>query len=560
MSSFFPWGLQPSTSPVPVNFDLILNKAFPRIGFTPTESGGVYQEIIEVYGTLWTVSNATWDDNLLGWYQSGTCNPALPAYAWSNALDGNATRLYAPAATASNIALTWTATFETDPTTTIVEPQDLANSGTAAFTVDATFNATTGATLAAMQVVVDDLVSGASSSLYSAVVNGVQVWSVDKTGTLVKGSVPSSQLDPPPYFALSAGTGIATIADPPSAVIGLAHGDYVDFATPNQIITAQKNFSNFTPIQFGPGGLGYLNGTTNGDMFWSSGSLVQATGPLTAIAKDNKSVIVRVSESDPTAVYWLYVDTGLTPTNTFNPTAVLTIAPNGNINIVNDVAIGGNTSVGGTLGISGKTTTGDLEVDGGFVLEEPALKDLANNILEPLNGMVIKYDATNNQVEVDGKNFALNVESTDGSVSVTQSGTENQVYDLSVVSSGSTSVTQAIGVELQGPDVNGGHTLSLPNHLPGGSTASWFVTCTCHGFGLPQNSSAYINMTGPTTGNTDGIGGTQNTRTMYTFANMAGGSTPSVTVKGVGVTTNGGADGSQASSAIALTILAIRTA
>jgi len=562
--SFFPWGLSPSTSPVPVNYDLIIAKTYPRVAFSPTEQGGVYQEIIEVAGTWWLVTNATWDDSLLGWYQSGQCNPALPAYAWSYLPTGEAKRLIAQPAGSINVAVTWTATFETDPGQTVVEPLALTSNGQSALTVNAVYNGTTGTLLNALLLDINDIVSSSTSTLMQGIVNGVTVWEVDKTGKLVSGTVPSTAITgPQSYSTLTAGTGIASISAPPSATIGLSHQDYVDL--PNvQTITGLKTLKSFVPLGLGGPGLAFLTGGgNNGDTFWSSGSQINSITPLVATAVATTSVIVRLAEANNTAVFWVYIDNGLTINNTFSPTPAFTIAPNGNVNIIGNLSTGGNMVVDGTLGVSGTTTMqGNTSILGDLTLGIPALKDLANTWFSGINGLGISEGggSLTPVVIFDGKNFAEQITSNDGTVAITTSGPENQNYDLSIVKAGATGLTQAIGVQLQGTDVTSGYTLKLPNTLPGGSGAQWFVTAMCHGFGLMTSPIGFINMVGPTPSQQDGCGSNSNTRTLYTYASMVGGQTPQVHVSGSNVNVNAGDDGSIGASGIALTILAVRIA
>jgi hypothetical protein len=50
-------------------YDVIINTAFPGIEFIGTEPNAEYQEIREVNGCLWIVTNAMYNENLLQWDQ-----------------------------------------------------------------------------------------------------------------------------------------------------------------------------------------------------------------------------------------------------------------------------------------------------------------------------------------------------------------------------------------------------------------------------------------------------------------------------------------------------------
>lgn len=424
----FPFGAAPGTPSMPITYDIVIDKNFPRVAFVPTEPGGIYQEIVEVNGDLWFVTNATWDVNKLGFYQEiGTlvnCNPSQPAFAWcQRGLTGDAIRFYGAATGSTSIAITWVAVFDAAPNGTTISPLPITLPGQAALTVNTIFNGTIGTVLQAFAINVQDVASSGLSALEQFNVNGVPVWLVDKTGTLQIGTINPVVLNPPVYTQLIGGTGIATIGPPPQATIKLAHGDYVDLAN-NQTILGVKTIGGPTaannqvgvPMFFGDGA-GNIVGGPQDPFFLCSGCTVEnfpsdpnnPSGNLIARAKSSTCVILAfkllnlpttqppgLPTSTPMALT-LFIDQGKTVGNTFTPTiAAYFDVPLGSLNLVQgNLTVGGTTTLTGQLTLQGAlTVTGQTTLNGGLVLSPTSVNDLSD------------YFTGNTTLNYGGNNFA----------------------------------------------------------------------------------------------------------------------------------------------------------
>lgn len=493
----FPFGQVPALSQPPVTYDIVMAKNYPRVSFVPTETGGIYQELVEVNGDLWFVTNATWDVNKLGFYQeSGTlvnCNSSQNAYAWvQRGLAGDAIRMYAAATNSHTVAVTWVPVFDAAPVGTIVSPLPLTQNGQAAFAVNVAFNGSNSTVLSAFQVNVTNVASASLSPLAQYSVNGVPVWSVDTTGTLQIGKINPSQLSPPVYMTLKNGTGIAPIGPPPSATIGLAHDDYVDL--PNaQTIKGIKRIDSPTPLKFG-GGWGNIVGGPDDALYMCSGCEILNFPPTAAnstLAQSPNAMILAGKQEGQNQMLTLYINTSLTPGTTYMPTAVAWFSNAANFNTIGDINVGGALSVTGGVTITGPLTiTGTTTLDGALVLSATTVQSLRNYFEGEMNGgygysannnagLAIGYDSANNAIVLDttrlayiGKDNSEGIHSSDGTVSITKhmntgtvgTPTGDQNIDLSV----QTTVGKALPVY----DYAGSAKLSQPQIIIGSQTGA----------------------------------------------------------------------------------------
>lgn len=507
-AQYFPFGQVPALSQPPVTYDIVMAKNFPRVSFVPTESGGIYQELVEVNGDLWFVTNATWDVNKLGFYQeSGTlvnCNASQNAYAWvQRGLAGDAIRLYAAATNNPNTVVTWIPMFDAAPVGTTVSPLPLVAPGPAAFTVNTVFNGSTSTALTAMAININNVASAATSAIEVFSVNNVPVWLVDITGTLQIGKINPSQLSPPVYMTLTAGTGIAPIGPPPNATIGLAHDDYVDIPN-NQSITGIKTIPSTTFMKFGDG-WGNIQGGPSDGVYMVSGAEITnfPTGlPMSfvAIAKSATAMILAGKQehvNPPTIsvpqMLTLYINTGLTVGTTFTPTPVAYFDNAGNFTTQQDVNVGGKLNVTGGTTLTGPLTiNGSLNINGNLVLSPTtvaALQGYFEGYL-PFNyvadggghaGLLIYYDAANNAIVLDtstlayiGPNNNKGLISSDNSVTITKNMGINQIVDFSVA----TAVSKALPVY----DYSSATKLTAPQIIKGSQTGTLAGTGGPNGF------------------------------------------------------------------------------
>jgi hypothetical protein len=177
-------------------YDVVINEAFPGVVFEPTEPNGQYQEIREVSGDLWLVTNAQFNTNTLTFQQNSPCNPADPAYAWRLMANGNSIRYSAVPTTAPNISVTWVQMFEVDGSGNISSTPLAQTAPVDNLQLEPIWNVGTPTTTGSFEQDVTDTSSAANSFLEKFKVNGTVVWQVRKDGTLVNGSIPSSAIVP----------------------------------------------------------------------------------------------------------------------------------------------------------------------------------------------------------------------------------------------------------------------------------------------------------------------------------------------------------------------------
>jgi hypothetical protein len=214
-------------------YDIVISEAFPGIQFIPTEPNGQYQEIREVSGDLWLVTNAQFNTNTLTFQQNTPCNPADPAYAWRLMANGNSIRYSAIATTAPNINVTWVQMFEVDGAGNISSTPLVQTTPVDNLQLEPIWNVGTPTTTGSFEQDVTDTSSAANSFLEKFKVNGTVVWQVRKDGTLVNGIVPFSAIS---GFVLPANptfTGTATFTGPVVMEDGLTvtGGENVDALT-----------------------------------------------------------------------------------------------------------------------------------------------------------------------------------------------------------------------------------------------------------------------------------------------------------------------------------------
>jgi len=198
-------------------FDIVIGAtAFPGIQFLPTEPNGEYQEIREVSGNLWLVTNAMWNQNLLQWDQESPQNTGLPAYALELGADGSMTRWESPPTNIPSTPITWTRLFQIDNKGQVISvPLTVLTINQASQQIFVTWDPGVGVQVQGRLLQVTDVASAANSLLDNLVVNGVSKWAVDKTGTLVTGIIPSARitgLGPFPGFNNVTLTGATVVA------------------------------------------------------------------------------------------------------------------------------------------------------------------------------------------------------------------------------------------------------------------------------------------------------------------------------------------------------------
>ncbi len=201
---FYPFANQPSQSNQNVfPYDILVNETYPGVIFDPTEPSGVYSVIREVNGCLWFVNNADWDPNTLQWTQESPTNANLPAYALELCANGLFTRFYGTATLVPGSPITWQAVFNLSATGYINStPLTVTSSGLGQNQLSVTWNAGIATQVEARRVVVTDTSSASNSVLDNLVVNGTSKWLIDKTGTLINGSIPFARITgySPPSF------------------------------------------------------------------------------------------------------------------------------------------------------------------------------------------------------------------------------------------------------------------------------------------------------------------------------------------------------------------------
>ena len=217
-------GSQASSAPNVFFSDLQIQESYPGVEFNPQEVGGVWQEIREVTGDQWFVTNATWSPTAAAW---GFVNANLNAYALRLSQSTGATTRYVCAAGTAPFA--WTAIFAVNgdgsisiaPGSIFTSPAEIAEQ------ISPVWNATGATVMTARKVNVTDDASASASLLDQLAVNGVDKWDVDKSGTLVTGIIPTARLSgnlPPSAFGLQADSfGPATIGVPLAVVFAPAY-------------------------------------------------------------------------------------------------------------------------------------------------------------------------------------------------------------------------------------------------------------------------------------------------------------------------------------------------
>jgi hypothetical protein len=208
-----------SAPPQTFPYDVVINDAFPGIQFIPTEPNGEYQEIREVSGSLWLVTNAMWNANLLQWDQESPQNTGLPAYALSLQADGSFARYMSPATNIPLTPISWTLLFVIDKDGLIVRsPNPLASGPMIGEQTTLEFTAGSAVIVNADILFVTDVASNSESSVQLIEVNGTPIWKVRKDGQLEIGTVPYTSITgaPPPFpgFNNATFTGTTTFNGP----------------------------------------------------------------------------------------------------------------------------------------------------------------------------------------------------------------------------------------------------------------------------------------------------------------------------------------------------------
>ena len=199
-------------------YDVIINTAFPGIEFIGTEPNALYQEIREVNGCLWIVTNAMYNENLLQWDQETNQNTTLPAYALE-LCDGAMTRYYSPATLIPDTPITWTPLW-TVTADGLMDSTPLEVTGPSApmNQLQVTWDPGIGIAPTAREVDITDIASSPNSLLDNLVVNGVQEWTVNKEGVLIHGTVPGSAVVGP--FNNATFNGTSTFTGPTTFTTG----------------------------------------------------------------------------------------------------------------------------------------------------------------------------------------------------------------------------------------------------------------------------------------------------------------------------------------------------
>jgi hypothetical protein len=193
--SQFPFLPQASESnPQAFAYDVVISEPFPGVVFEGTEPNQQYQEIREVSGDLWLVTNAQFNLPTLTFQQNSPCNPADPAYALRLRANGDMIRYSAVATTAPGITVTWVQMFEVDGAGNVFTTPLTQTVPIDSLQVSPTWNVGTPNTTGSFEQDVTDTSSAANSFLEKFTVNGTTVWQVRKDGTLVVGTVPFASI------------------------------------------------------------------------------------------------------------------------------------------------------------------------------------------------------------------------------------------------------------------------------------------------------------------------------------------------------------------------------
>ena len=436
----FPYAQNPAQAiPQVIDYDLVIAEPYPGICFVPTNViGGTYQEIREVDGCFWFVTNAGWNPNSLQWEQNDPTNPTQPCYATVMCADGTFTRKVAAATNAINTAVAWIDVFEIDENgLLVVEPLTLTASNEVATNVVVTWNGGTSAKMIATEINVFYESSEADSLFEQFSVGGTPKWAVRKDGLLVVGEVPASAIVGGVIASIHPGLGIAiTPTGPPNEyTIAVSHGDYVD--VPNGTATAPQHVTGVKA--FDPG---IQIGSATGTGVWADavGNIYQSAGahPVNLATNlweaDHTTALIiciaRAVEDTIVPGQTMFYDSGLVAGNTYNPTPVF------NVDSTGLATMNGMTSVGDVLVEGNEHITGDLTVDGtihayGLTIPVTVFQSLLTETLTGVAGVSIY--PTGSSVAVDGSAFFITVSSSDASLLATRSG---QTIDITVNESG----------------------------------------------------------------------------------------------------------------------------
>lgn len=186
--TLFPFGGAIAISPDQlVTTDISLQKTYPGIGFVGLEPSSVFQEVREVSGDWWFVSNATFESVATPgeWTQ---VSASLPSFATVYRADGSVVRLEVHAGVVPPLA--WVTLYHLGPDGSLsLTPSYFSSATQHIISAQATWNAPT-ITMVGYEMDITDTASSAASLLENFRVNGATVWSIDKTGSLVTGGVP----------------------------------------------------------------------------------------------------------------------------------------------------------------------------------------------------------------------------------------------------------------------------------------------------------------------------------------------------------------------------------
>lgn len=452
MSYFWPFAQNPLNAiPQIINYDLVIQEPYPGICFEPTAPGGIYQEIREVDGCLWIVTNALFNPNTLQWEQDSPCNPALGAYALEQCESGNLTRYVADPTYAINTEVTWIPVWVIDTNGLhFIEPRALTSQSQVPDVLDVTWNAGSGAKMISRQENITDTSSNVASAVDQIKVDNTPVWEVRKDGTLVIGHVPFSVLPNLVQNVAGLSPVLVTVANR-LATVSLQHGDYVDL-TNTQSISGQKTITAMAGLLVGPYGSIGSGDKVTGITF---GCKV-AANPFTFEATSTDAVILAISTAssseNPTGVD-VYFDSGLTIGDTYIPTLIFTIDSTGTI----------------TKGTINNT--------------------VLTNALEGVDGIQVYADGGTGKTAISGAGLIATIVSSNSSILATL--TPAQTYDLSVNTS-----SLPVGATLQnGGGGSGGSSVSgLSIVLPGSSSDTWNVMFQ-FSFNGSSNNNASITIT-----------------------------------------------------------------
>jgi len=232
-----------SAPPQTFPYDVVISDAFPGIQFIPLEPNGEYQEIREVSGNLWLVTNAMWNANLLQWDQESLQNTGLPAYALELGADGSMTRWESPPTNIPLTPITWTRLFQVDNKGQVISvPLTVLTANQASQQIFVVWDPGIGTQVEGRLLQVTDVASASNSLLDNLVVNGNSKWAVDKSGTLVTGIIPVARITglvPFPGFNNATFTGTTTFNGP---VVDNSTLDVFGAATFHSSLTADSTF------------------------------------------------------------------------------------------------------------------------------------------------------------------------------------------------------------------------------------------------------------------------------------------------------------------------------